>query len=76
MRKLLKKEQGHTQYFKQFLNIFILALIILVSLLRGGSDTTSIIGIETCSSYDWIIISSYVFICIVITVIAVKIVKR
>ena len=50
----------------------IVALSVVVNLLRGSPKNESIIDLPTCSVSSWVIFGTFVFICLLSTVYAVK----
>ena len=51
-------------------------MLLLVSLFRGGSSSTSIIGIKKCTLPDWILIALYIVLSPIITYVSLRIVRR
>lgn len=52
------------------------AILLFVNLFRGSKKSPSIFNIEPCSLPDWLSLVFYVLVCIIISVISVKIVVR
>lgn len=50
--------------------------MVIVNLLRGGKGAESIVGLESCAAVDWVIQVIYLILCIVITYIAVRFIKK
>ena len=76
LRKSVKAESSHFQWAKQGLCIILLATLIMMNLMMGSSARESIVGIQKCDGAYWGIQVGFVAICIVCTVVAVKLAKR
>jgi len=72
LRKNVRSEASHFQWARQGICIFLLTTLILMNLLMGSSSRESLIGIKKCEAAYWGIQLGFVAICIVCTVIAVK----
>ena len=56
--------------------IFLLIMLILMNLMMGSTTMDSIVGIKKCAAGYWIVQGVFVIICIICTVIAVKLARR
>ena len=72
----MKKEASHFQWAKQALCLTLLALLILLNLCMGSASRESIIGIQKCDNAYWAVQFAFVVICIIFTVIAVRLAKH
>ena len=69
----MHQERGHLQWSKQFLNLFGLILLILLSFLRGGKGSFSF---KKCSAGDWSSLAVFFVLMIFQVVIAVKLASK
>ena len=69
-------EMSHGQWAKQALCIVLLLALILMNLAMGSKNMDSIFGIKKCSAWYWNVQGIFVAICIICTIIAVKLAQR
>ena len=74
--EVLKKELTHKQWDKHLMCFICLFGIIIVNLLRGSRKFSSIAGIKRCSPIDWIILSTFLVMCMIVSIVAIKKVVR
>ena len=72
----MENEKGHLgQWKKHLLCITVLIGLMLVTLLRGSKRTESIVGLKKCGAGDWCILDAFVVFALVVTCVAVRIIK-
>ena len=76
LRSSVRQEASHFQWAKQGLCIFLLAMLILMNLLMGSKNFKSIVGVQKCAAGYWGLQGGFVLICILCTVVAVKLARR
>jgi hypothetical protein len=67
LEKIIARDRTHKQWFKHGLCFLLLLLLILASLFRGTKSVDSIIGITTCSAWDWVVLVAFVIISALVT---------
>lgn len=58
------------------MNLLILALLILITFLRGAKTYASIIGLTKCGYQDWLLIFAFLIICSIIVLFNTKRARR
>jgi uncharacterized membrane protein YfcA len=76
LSSLAKSEATHWQWVKQGLNVSLIFMLIFMNLAMGSKSKDSIIGIQLCSAWFWIIQLVFIGICVLITWYAVRMNKR
>ena len=73
---MLEKEKTHYQWTKHGLCLSVLLANLLVTLLRGGKASPSIVGIGTCSVLGWLFFLLFLVFCSVLTYLSIKMVNK
>lgn len=76
LKRSLTLEESHFQWAKQGLCFILLASLILMNLAMGSKNVDSIFGIKKCSAWYWNVQGIFVAICIICTMIAVRMARR
>ena len=74
--KILIKDRRHCPFDVELLNMIILIALVLVTVLRGSKSFESAIGIVRCSAVDWVILGVFGIVCLIVMVLAIRIVAR
>jgi len=56
--------------------LFSFVWVMAISLLRGNKNVDSLVGIETCSSTDWILFALFITVCLVLTYFIAKLLRK
>ncbi|CDW79605.1 UNKNOWN [Stylonychia lemnae] len=67
LEHIIEKEKTHFQWDKHFTCISIFLILLSTNLLRGNKSLESIVGIDRCSSLDWIVLACFYVACFSIT---------
>jgi uncharacterized membrane protein YfcA len=76
LKQIVESETSHYQWSKQGLNISLLGMQILMNLFLGSSSSPSIIGIKNCTGGYWLVYASFLAVCAVATLIAIRIARK
>ena len=76
LRRSVKQESSHFQWAKQGLCILLLTALIMMNLCMGSSGMESIIGLKKCDAAYWGIQGIFFVLCIIVTIIAVRLAQR
>ena len=73
LTEIAEQESGHKQPFKLGICLFMLSCVIGMNLLMPSDTSPSIIGIKGCSSHQFALQIFFVTICMVVTMIAIRV---
>lgn len=60
LRKILLRESSHFQWVKLALNLAMLAILFVISVLKGHKNGPSVIGVSRCTTADWVMIAALI----------------
>jgi hypothetical protein len=72
LNEFINYENKHFPLKRMVLFLGLLALLIVVSLLRGSKYTPSIVDMEKCIGVDWVLIIFVIIVCCSMSFVAIK----
>jgi uncharacterized membrane protein YfcA len=71
LEKILQRDKTHKQWFKHGVCTILIILLLLASLFRGTKQVPSVVGIKTCSAWDWIVLGAFILISGLVTLVSI-----
>lgn len=76
LRRIIWRQRNHKQWDKHLFSFACLLGVLTVNLLRGSRKFESTIGIQRCSQTDWLILTTFLIYCLVLSGLATRKVLR